>query len=269
MRASKTTSWDLWEVFVMANLLAEGYRRLFKGKRFYIVGIVLIGLTILLTFMYLMINKMMSSQDVEEFKMTADSLLMAMNGDMPLFIGITAGMLIVQDFRNNTIRNKVIIGHSRTNIYLANWIVSVSVMLIYMFAFYITVLIFGAIMLGFEEFPSTAIFVNMLHSLAIQLAVTSLIVFLCNTMKNIGGFVLSITMHYIVSMFSLVLQLMERKYPKLAELTNEAVPSLQMSIIQNYEKIPKHSVRMFVFMFAITIVSTVAGILLFQKSDLK
>ena len=91
----------------MANLLAEGYRRLFKGKRFYIVGIVLIGLTILLTFMYLMINKMMSSQDVEEFKMTADSLLMAMNGDMPLFIGITAGMLIVQDFRNNTIRNKV------------------------------------------------------------------------------------------------------------------------------------------------------------------
>ena len=199
----------------------------------------------------------------------ADPLLFDCIGVMPLLVGIAAGMLIVQDFRNNTIRNKVIVGHSRVKIYLANWIVSVTVMLIYMAVYLVIAASLGGIILGFKEFPSKAIFLNLLHTLLIELAMTSLIVFLCNTMKNVGGFVLSITMHYVVDMFSLMLMLLN-KYPKVQEIISEAVPTFQMNMIKNgYDQIQTHGVRMALFMLAITAVSTVGGALLFKRSDLK
>ena len=255
----------------MAELLAEGYRRLFKGKRFYIVMGVVAAIAVLFTMLYHFINSMASGLiggGLDE-GIPADSLLFEGIGVMPLLVGIAAGMLIVQDFRNNTIRNKVIIGHSRIKIYLANWIVSVTVMLIYLAVYLLFVIAFGGIILGFDEFPSKATMLNLLHVLLIELAMTSFIVFLCNTMKNVGGFVLSITMHYVVDMFSLVLMLLNR-HPKIQEIISEAVPTFQMSLIKNgYDEIQKHGVRMALFMLAITAVSTVVGALLFKRSDLK
>ncbi len=272
MKASKITLWDLWEVFRMANLLAEGYRRLFKGKRFYIVLAVVIAISVMFTLLYMAVNKLAGGMVMGEEDapmIPADPLLFDNIGITPLLVGIAAGMLIVQDFRNNTIRNKIIIGHSRVKIYMANWIVSVTVMVIYMIAYLAVSILLGAIILGFEEFPSKAIFINLLHVFFIELAMTSLIVFLCNTMKNVGGFVLAITMHYIVDMFSLSLMLLN-KHEKAQQIIREAVPSLQMSIIQqNYTEIHANGVRMILFMVAITVVSTVAGALLFRKSDLK
>ena len=262
----------------MVNLLAENYRRLFKGKRFYIVLAVVVGVAFLFSLLYFFLNKVVSQVDmsnmegvevqVGDMKMYADNLLFAMKTDMPLLIGITAGMLIVQDFRNNTIRNKIIIGHSRTNIYLSNLIVSETVMLIYELAYFVAVLIFGGIILGFKEFPSWDICTTLLLTLPVQMAMTALIVFLCNTMKNVGGFVLAITMPYIVNIFSFALAFLN-KHEKAQELVREAIPTLQMNIIIGSDGVPEHAVRMVIMMVAITIISTVGGILLFNKSDLK
>lgn len=260
----------------MAELLAEGYRRLFKGKRFYIVMAVMAGVAVLLTLLYTAANSFISSEIAMEadtegvlagMKNYADDILFSNDGLMVLLVGITAGMLIVQDFRNNTIRNKIIVGHSRIKIYLANWIVSVSVMLIYEAVYLLAAFAFGGIMLGFRETPSKDFFVNLLLLLLIEVAMTSLIVFLCMSMKNIGGFVLSISMHYVVSMFSLALLALS-KHPKIQEIIIEAIPSYQMNLIAT-DAIPEHAVRMALFMLAIILVSTVGGILIFKKSDLK
>lgn len=262
----------------MVNLLAENYRRLFKGKRFYIVLAVIMGLAVLYTLLYYFLNHFMDNMatenmegvevQIENSKIYADSLLFMMKSDMPLLIGITAGMLIVQDFRNNTIRNKVVIGHSRANIYLSNFIVSETVMLIYEAAYFAVAAIVGGLALGFKEFPSKDIVGLLLMTLPVQMAITSLIVFLCNTMKNIGGFVLSITMTYIVGIFSLALALLD-KFPKAQELVGEIIPSLQMSMLLKCNEVPDNALRMVLFMVGITILSTLGGILLFRKSDLK
>ena len=128
----------------MVNLLAEGYRRLFKGKRFYIVLAVIVGVAaFILTIVTILSNAFDDSASPK-----ADGMLFMMTGTMPLLISITAGLLIVQDFRNNTIRNKIIIGHSRTNIYLASLIVSITVAVIYQLAFWLTVIGLGAILMG-------------------------------------------------------------------------------------------------------------------------
>ncbi|MBR6967706.1 MAG: ABC transporter permease [Ruminococcus sp.] len=260
----------------MSELLAEGYRRLFKGKRFYIVMIAMAVIAVLLTLIFAASNYIINAEIknetgaaelLETMKTYADDLLFKNSGILVMLVGITAGMLIVQDFRNNTIRNKIIIGHSRTNIYLANLIISVTVMLIYEAVYVIAALILGGIMLGFRNFPNKEVIVNLLLLLPIELAMTSIIVFLCNTMKNVGGFVLSITMHIIVSLFSMV-PLLLNKHPKIQELIMEAVPSFQMDMLGNGD-IPEHWLRMMLLMFAITFVSTICGILSFKKSDLK
>ncbi|WP_297958919.1 ABC transporter permease [uncultured Ruminococcus sp.] len=262
----------------MFNLLAENYRRLFKGKRFYIVLAVIVGVAVLFTLLYYFLNSLMTGipanelegveVQVENSKLYADSLLFTLKSDMPLLIGITAGMLIVQDFRNNTIRNKIIIGHSRTNIYLCTFIVSQTVMLIYEAAYFVTAALVGGIVLGFDKFPSGDMVGQLLMTLPVQMALTSIIVFFCNTMKNIGGFVLSITMTYIVGIFSIALGLLN-KFPKAQELVGEIVPTLQMNMILSSDGVPEHAARMIVFMIAITVVSTISGIFLFRRSDLK
>ena len=73
----------------------------------------------------------------------------------------------------------------------------------------------------------------------------------------------------IVDMFSLALMLLN-KHPKVQEIVSEAVPSLQMNIVQQgYNESHDHSMRMILFMVIITVVSTIGGALLFKKSDLK
>ncbi len=248
----------------MVNLLAEGYRRLFKGKRFYIVLAVIVGVAaFILTIVTILSNAFDDSASPK-----ADGMLFMMTGTMPLLISITAGLLIVQDFRNNTIRNKIIIGHSRTNIYLASLIVSITVAVIYQLAFWLTVIGLGAILMGFEAFPSKAVFVNMLVALAIQLAFTAVIVFLCNSMKNVGGFVISLTMHYIVSMLSAFLFFV--KSEKVQQLIMELVPSYQVNIVEyGYTEVPEHLPVILLADLAIFVVATIGGILIFNKSDLK
>ena len=248
----------------MANLLAEGYRRLFKGKRFYIVLAVIVGVAAFI----LTLVTILSGAFGDDASPKADGMLFMMTGTMPLLISITAGLLIVQDFRNNTIRNKIIVGHSRTNIYIASLIVSVTVAVIYQLAFWLTVIGLGGILMGFQEFPSKAVFVNMLVALAIQLAFTAVIVFLCNSMKNVGGFVISLTMHYIVSMLSAFLLFV--KSEKIQNLIMEIVPSYQVNIVEyGYTEIPEHLPVILLADLAIFVVATIGGILIFNKSDLK
>ena len=96
----------------MANLLAEGFRRLFKGKRFYVVLAVIIAIpTIAAVFLRIVEKRALNLGGV---------LVFSLIGTMSMFISITAGLFIINDFKNNTIRNKIIIGHSRAKIYLAN-----------------------------------------------------------------------------------------------------------------------------------------------------
>jgi hypothetical protein len=160
------------------------------------------------------------------------------------------------------------VGHSRTNIYIASLIVSVTVAVIYQLAFWLTVIGLGGILMGFQEFPSKAVFVNMLVALAIQLAFTAVIVFLCNSMKNVGGFVISLTMHYIVSMLSAFLLFV--KSEKIQNLIMEIVPSYQVNIVEyGYTEIPEHLPVILIADLAIFVVATIGGILIFNKSDLK
>ena len=244
----------------MANLLAEGYRRLFKGKRFYIVLAVIIAIpTIAAVFLRIVEKRALN---------LGGALVFSLIGTMSMFISITAGLFIITDFKNNTIRNKIIIGHSRTKIYLANLIISLTVAFIYQMVFWLTLIAFGNTIMRFDAFPSKEIFQNMLLTLAIIFAFTSCFVFICTTLKNTGGFALSLMLDTVVSMLVLLVMIIPKK--EISKILSIAVPSMQKnSLSNNPTVVPDNIWWMILIDIGICVVVTIAGIEIFKRSDLK
>ena len=244
----------------MANLLAEGFRRLFKGKRFYIVLAVIIAIpTIAAVFLRIVEKRALN---------LGGALVFSLIGTMSMFISITAGLFIINDFKNNTIRNKIIIGHSRANIYLANLIISLTVAFIYQMVFWLTLIAFGKTIMRFDAFPSKEIFQNMLLTLAIIFAFTSCFVFICTTLKNTGGFALSLMLDTVVSMLVLLVMIIPQK--EISKILSIAVPSMQKnSLSNNPTVVPDNIWWMILIDIGICVAVTIAGIEIFKKSDLK
>ena len=244
----------------MANLLAEGYRRLFKGKRFYIVLAVIMAIPIIASVFIRIVEKRALN--------LGGALVFSLIGTMSMFISITAGLFIITDFKNNTIRNKIIIGHSRTKIYLANLIISLTVAFIYQMVFWLTLIAFGNTIMRFDAFPSKEIFQNMLLTLAIIFAFTSCFVFICTTLKNTGGFALSLMLDTVVSMLVLLVMIIPKK--EISKILSIAVPSMQKnSLSNNPTVVPDNIWWMILIDIGICVVVTIARIEIFKRSDLK
>ena len=245
----------------MCNLLAEGFRRLFKSKRFYIVLAVIIAIpTFASVFIRIVEGKALD---------LGSALCFSMIGTMTMFISITAGLFIINDFKNNTIRNKIIIGHSRTKIYITNLIIAFFVAFIYQLVFWLTLIGLCNTLMKFDDFPCTEIFQNMLLTMAIEFAFTSFFVFLCTSLRNTGGFVLSLMLDTIVNMVaSLVVMFVGSK--KLAHALEISVPSLQRNdFAYNPAYVSDNIWWMILIDIGICIVVTIAGIEIFKRADLK
>lgn len=251
----------------MANLLAEGFRRLFKGKRFYVCLIIYCAIALLEVIVYYIGNNMFGGTD--DF-LHVDSLLLAGLTLCCLFSAITAGMLISRDYTNNTIRNKIIIGHSRTNIYLANLIVTSAVFMIYNAAYLLVVICVGMPLIGGGEFPSSDLFKNMLAALPVLLAFSALVTFITMTIKTIGGAILAIALNYIGSFIGFAVEILSMKYKRFCEFVTEVLPSMQLNTLQMSVYTPiDHLGRMILYDVIIIAVSTFFGILIFNKTDVK
>ena len=245
----------------MSNLLAEGFRRLFKGKRFYVVLAIIMAIPAAACIFI----KIFEGGDVN----VGDGLVFAMIGIMTMFISIAAGLFIVQDFKNNTIRNKIIIGHSRTNIYLANLIVSLTVAFIYQVAYWLVLIVCSKTLQKFKSFPGTEVFLNMLFTIVILFAFTSCFVFLCTSMRNTGGYVLSLMLDTIVTMIaSIIYTFVKNKIVR--NVIEYGLPSVQIDGFKyNPTNVDDKLWLMILIDLGICVVSTIAGIAIFKKADLK
>lgn len=246
----------------MSKLIAEAYRRTFKGKRFYVVLIVIIALAAFIPVLNAII------EPDRELRGYADAIFLIFAGQIPMFVSIAAGLLITQDFRNNTVRNKVIIGHTRTNIYLANLIMALTIMFIYMLALMVGGWGAGAIFMDLRYLDEPEFILKVLMYFPIMISFTSLIVFICNSLKSTGGFVLALGMHYILNTIEPFVGLI--RHGDIYKVLQQILPSYQLTLLMNTDiECPEQWPAMLASCAAITLVSTVLGIFIFNKSDLK
>lgn len=99
----------------MYKLLNAGFNRLIKNKLFW--GLILI--TICMACFFLKIR-----DDLGE---SIELLTMPHIATIGFFISIFTTLFVGLEYANGTIRNKIVVGHSRTKIYLSNLIISITV----------------------------------------------------------------------------------------------------------------------------------------------
>ena len=115
---------------------------------------------------------------------TADQLAFI----FPVFIGIVSAafcsLYIGTEYSDGTIRNKLIVGHTRTAVYMSNFM-TCSVAGIFMCLSYIAaVAAFGLPWLGLSDMSMGAIAVLMIAALIMVIATTSILTLLCMQNQN-------------------------------------------------------------------------------------
>ncbi|MBD5116598.1 MAG: ABC transporter permease subunit [Ruminococcaceae bacterium] len=137
----------------MSRLISAGFSRLFKSKCF-------IFFTIFAAF-YSFMNIMSRYMDVINMSKYADGSLpasyynvdvdaIAFDSAMTMMFAaaIFIGFFIGREYSDGTIRNKLIVGHSRGSIYLSNFVICVAAHIMGLFVAFIITLVVGIPLLG-------------------------------------------------------------------------------------------------------------------------
>lgn len=213
----------------MRNLLNESFSRLRQDLTFKVCLIIIIIIPAILIsvqkFLLTILGEVVTGINA------ADDFLFSMTNMLPLFIAISAGFFIAKDFQQNTVRNKIICGYSRTSIYMANWITSVCVALILHICSTIVSIVLGSVL-----FEPGDIFtkVNIYYSLVnipVIISYTSITVAITMITKNGAGAIFSYFIHEITMLFSMLISLIKNE--ALRKFLKYFIPTNQTNMIIN------------------------------------
>lgn len=247
----------------MIDLLSATLPRAFKTKRFIFSILIMISIPSLIMWVSV------SFEDT----LYMDSFPFFMNTFLPMIIAITGGLFISKDYTNNTIRNKIIVGHSRPSIYMANWITSVIMTLILFAVYLLFIFAVGVPIFGFSEwFEWGFFFKKLLLTLCPLITFASITVFICMTVKGTSGTVLSFMFYYALMMFEAFSIFITNE--DLIHFINNCLLTEQLAEIQNavFERHVEDYVNFTLYPISsliVTLLSTLGGIAIFRKTDIK
>jgi ABC-type transport system involved in multi-copper enzyme maturation permease subunit len=277
----------------MIKLLNAGLERLKKNKVFIstLVSVIVIALGgLLLQYIY-----MVKDNDTVYLQ----SVFFLITFMISIIIPIFTSMFIGTEYANGTIRNKIIIGHKRTDIYFSNILISIIVGFIETIIYMILVLLIGIPLFGGFAI-STAFVYTLFDSFLLIIVFSSiftLVSMLCsdNAISSVGSIILIFIL--LAISFCVLSKLSANKYiTQYSLVNNELVPEevlnpsyitgtkrkvyqlvadvlptgqvLQLSLLSsqfetiNYKIFPLYSI------IEIIIINT-TGIYLFKRKDLK
>ena len=107
---------------------------------------------------------------------------------MPIFISIFIG----NDFADGTIRNKIIVGHTRTNIYLSNLIINIIVCLVYSITYIITTLITSLILKYSITIPTSKFIYLLITSIFTNISIVSIFTLISMLANNKSSSIISL-----------------------------------------------------------------------------
>lgn len=286
----------------MSKLLRGDFARLFRSNIFWLGVIFMLGAAVFTVFLDW--TRLQQMQHYYPYKAPPDrSLLQGAMLFLGIVISIFVGLFVGTDYRCGTIRNKLIMGHSRVAMYFSNLTVCLITSLILHFE-YIAVII-GASAVGItDKFDMSAedILIDTLICTCSVLAMTSVILLLCmlissRTLSTVVVLVLSIMslfaaqfvdgIRYTGEFVEIVLPdgttAMDYTYiddmstkGRIIKFVNDYIPENQIYQLENrkpsdfYADLPKVDKEIFpLYSLSLIVLSTTAGILVFRKKDLK
>lgn len=182
----------------MLKLLHANFYRLRKNKVF--IGIIII--TIIASFVILF-NTYQGNITNEKYnmqKMQIDRTYTIYINVISFLIAVFVSIFVGSDYDNGTIRNKIIVGHSRKNIYLSNLIVSIIVGLVLEIIYLIIISIVGIPLIGkiqMNIFDFLYIILDMILLIMVFSSIFNFISMICSnvTLSTVGSLLLILIMY--------------------------------------------------------------------------
>ncbi len=280
----------------MGKLLSASFRRLFRSKTYWLCAIFMTGFAT-----FAVCSRYNQTIKYEDYPYpTADALWFIGGMYISVLVAAFASLWIGTDFSDGTVRNKLMVGHTRRELYLSNWIVcSVGALIIHV-AYIMVVAGLGSLLLEPFETSFKVLWIMSLVSLLSLVAQTSifvLIVMLIHT-KSTGAVVsLVVAMALIIASSTIYAMLDAPEYVdpfggmtidgELVQMEPQANPryldGIRREIYQHtlntmptgqmiqYGELayPEDLAYFPLYSLAVIFVSTGAGLVLFKKKDLK
>lgn len=176
----------------MRRLLRANFSRLLKNKLFWI----LISIELFMGGLFPVLHYMDNID--EKSAWTMDSSIFIYSLFVPLMVSLLTALFIGSDYSDGTMRNKLIAGQVRRNIYAANLVVNMEAAFLLCCAFWISHICIGTPLLGWFVSDTKKILGYLLVTLAMVaacVAVFTLISMLCsNKAYSVAGCILIIFM---------------------------------------------------------------------------
>ncbi len=273
----------------MYKLLNAGFSRMKKSKVFFAIIIITICLAL-----FLLLNNMS-----HHIKDKIDGLIFNYINMVGLFMAMFTSLFTGKEYAYGTIRNKIIVGHNRKNIYLSNLIFSIVSGVIFQIMYMLVVFSIGIFTIGSLEMSISTFLLTYFEMLIIIIAYASifnLITALCTdmTVSTTTCMLLFLAMYILCSvLYSTVnapkyitstmtdeygnIQIIEKElnpnYPselkmKISKIIYYSIPSgLASQITGDIDNID--NISLFSYLTIIIVVSNGIGIYFFNRKDLK
>ena len=276
----------------MRRLLRANFSRLLKNKLFWI----LMSIELFMGGLFPVLHYMDNID--EKSAWTMDSSIFIYSLFVPLMVSLLTALFIGSDYSDGTMRNKLIAGQMRRNIYAANLVVNIEAAFLLCFAFWISHICIGTPLLGWFVSDAKTMLGYLLVTLAMVaacVAIFTLISMLCsNKAYSVAGCILIIFMLLFVgvritaalnepemydaySYMSEGVTVQEDETPnpnyvsgvkrQIYNFLNEFLPGGQMIKLSNMNA--EHLGRYAVYDGIIFVFVTGCGILSFRRKDLK
>ena len=200
----------------MTNLLKADFKRVLKDRLFLVVCIIAGAFAFITPMLYVAIFSSFEGEMDEMLSMLGMSVsaksmffaAFALTDNLGLVLPILLSVILCKDFSHGTVRNKIIAGYSRRDIFLSMLTVCFTVLFGVLLAHAILTMLVSLIFFPFGEGSFGYFLLSVLFELLVCLFVASLISFLCASTKSTGlAVVFYVATTMIMSIVTAVLQI--------------------------------------------------------------
>ena len=279
----------------MRKLLSANFSRLWKDNIFWLC----MGAMLIYSVVYMLNGSRQATIDLAEYNYSIDKYYFHFALVIGAFCALFSSMFLGTEYSDGTIRNKIVIGHTRINIYIADLITSFTATLLIMLVWLIGALV-AVPALGVWERGIPNLLAYLFIAVMFEAALSAIFTFICMQSTNKAMTVMiSILLFLGLLIFASMADnaLNEPEMTSGVQITANGMEMSEPAPNPNYvsgvtrtiyewivDFLPTgqglqmwqlkignaaHMVRMLISSVAITVLTTLGGIFLFKSKDLK